>query len=293
MENKPRDLIVRSLNALADAPKTTTIESVLRHQAVTDLGRKGDGSLSEGQMLLLTTVVSIMQDDISNEIRNQRDVLLNELRAQRSVFVELSKSAAMSLIGFAKGGMFTAPKKDEDDARPVLIRALTWGNFFAGAAIVMVAIAGYTTHTYLAYKDLADVRKSEIERLSSEIGRMTSELVREKGKTQSQVDLIQEKDRTLYDRGSEITILKSRLEVKEVKEESELQKQLADAQIKAAYANAAAEKSGAQLPTLKERVATLIQVVKDKDDEIRRLTQANREKSEAIESLTYKLGAKS
>jgi len=285
-------LVVRSLDALAEIPKTTTLEQVAGHQAITDLGGREDGSLSDKQKLLVATAVSIMQDEISREIRNQRDILIEELRSQRSAFIEFSRSAAVGLLSFAKSGMFTAPKKDSNDDRPLLLRVFTWGNFFAGAAIVLVAVAGYTTHTYLAYKDLADVREKDIAHLTEDVKKQTAALEIEKGKNQSQADAIQDKDNTLAERSAEVTVLKSRLEVKEIKEESDLQKQLSDAQLTAANANATADKRKVEVSALRERLATLNQVVKDKDDEIRQLSAANRDKSRVIESLTDKLADK-
>lgn len=281
--------IESKLSVLENIPRQTTLARVQNSREVSSLGSRDDGSLSDNQKHLITTVVTFMQDEIAQELRTQRQILLNELEAQRSAFIEWSRSVALGIFSFAKTGMFTSPKADEDDARPFLLRVFTWGNFLSGSAIVLVAIAGFTTHTYLAYKELAEVKDKELSSLKLSFEKQGAALTAAQATGERESDKAAEKDKMLIEKQAEITVLKSQLELKEVKEESELQKQLSDALLKASQAQAAADKGKPEMQRLRDRIATLTQLKKDLEEEGENLRAENRQKAEAIESLTRKL----
>ncbi|SFV15595.1 hypothetical protein [Pseudoduganella namucuonensis] len=289
MNTSLTSIAIRSFDAAAEVPGITSIERILANPAVSRLGSKDDGSFSDKQLLLATTVVSVMQDDIAMELAKHRQTLINELQFQRSAFVDLSRSAAIGIMNFARTGMFTVPKNDTDDKRPLLLRVFTWGNFFAGSAIVLVAIAGFTTHTYLAFKELAEVREKELNVQKGIVAEQADNLTKEKNANQAKSEALTRSAQSLAEMTAQVTVLKSKLEVKVEKEETELQRQLVDAQIKAANAIANADKQKASQSYQKDQIALLRQTVADKEERISALEKETKDKSKAIESLTEKL----
>jgi len=289
MNDLQRVTFESKLAALERIPERTTLARVQDAEQVKALGSRADGSLSDNQNHLIATVVSFMQDEIANELKRQREILLEELHSQRSAFIEWSRSAAVGLFAFAKKGMFTSPKESKVDKRPLMLRVFTWGNFVSGAAILLVAIAGFTTHTYLAYKDLAEVREKELGTVKGTLEKQGADLTIAQASVDSLSDKVTERDKAIIEKEAEITVLKSQLELKEVKEESELQKQLSDALLKASEAQAAADKSKPEIGRLKGQIATLNQLKRDLEEDRMALLSENRQKAEAIDALTKKL----
>lgn len=289
LQKAQANALVAKFKQIEAVPRRTTLSRVHESPEVRALGNRDDGSLSENQQHLVATVVAFVQDDIIAELQGQRQVFIEELEAQRNAFVELTRATAVSVFQFARQGMFTSPKEDETDTRPLWRRIFTWGNFVSGSAVVLVAIAGFTTHTYLAYKERAEITSSALASLQVNYEKQSASLTAAQDKVQKLSGDLIEREKTLVEKQAAITVLNSQLEVKEVKEESELQKQLNDALLKASQAQADADKGRPEIKRLRDQVATLSQIRKDLEDERDSLRAENHEKAEAIDSLTKKL----
>jgi chromosome segregation ATPase len=185
--------------------------------------------------------------------------------------------------------MFTAPKEDEKDPRPLLIRMFTWGNFFAGSAALLVAIASPTTHTYLAYKDLADVREKELATRKTQYDKQSGLLASTQASVNTLSVQVKGRDESIIDYKTQVAVLNEKLKTKAVTADSELQKQLNEAIVRRMAAEAALEKGKPEIKRLNDQIDLLKQTASDRQDEIDRLSDEGHSKDEAIKSVTERL----
>lgn len=176
----------------------STVDEVYESPALLQATR--DGKLTNYQRGIVAVVVSIMQDRMINCYRETVDILEKELQEQRSSLAQMSQaftSGSLSLLQnawqapmFFVGGSPSREGGDDSGTHKTnkIASWLTWGNFSAMAAIVLLCVATFYTKAYSSWKERAegqagyvvdlekerDSLRENVDRLTAEVGEANS-----------------------------------------------------------------------------------------------------------------------
>ncbi len=152
-----------------------------------------DGQLTKPQRAAVTASASLMQDKIIRLMEGMVRILHEQ--TVRSDYLLLQEKQRSPVVQFLSSEMFHKGSKriedggedlEEDPAEGLITKTppkslLTWGNFLAAGAILLVAIAAIVTSAYANYKDLAESRLVTIGERDKEIADLTKDLAKAEG----------------------------------------------------------------------------------------------------------------
>ena len=175
----------------SDTSPGGTVDEILRHPQVKKHGLLG--RLSNSQQNLVTSVVSIMQDQVSSDAKQNADALKKIIIAEREALKSMSSSFAatakslykLPLLGQSKPeperSTYEASSfQDAHQAETIypatpppppptfLERFLTWGNMLACTAIILAVLVVKTSVETANYETQYRLSQENLERLSAD-----------------------------------------------------------------------------------------------------------------------------
>lgn len=176
----------------SDTPPGGTVDEILRHPQVKKHGLLG--RLSNSQQNLVTSVVSIMQDQVSSDAKQNADALKQIIIAEREALKSMSSSFAatakslykLPLLGQSKAeperSTYEASSfRDKDRAETIypaappppppptfFERFLTWGNMLAFTAIILAVLVVKTSVETANYETQYRLSQENLEKLNTD-----------------------------------------------------------------------------------------------------------------------------
>ena len=157
----------------SSAPQS--LANVIGNKLIREHANTKSGELSVAQKSLVSTTVSLMQDQVIQLVQDNNAFLREEAQLNRHMFVALAERTSdfrAQLVGLymtpfvASTGSTNASKKIQKG----LIRYLSWGNVLALVTAVLFAVSVYYTKAYSNYKDRVAVQSGEITSYKEQLG---------------------------------------------------------------------------------------------------------------------------
>jgi hypothetical protein len=204
----------------------STLEQILQNPAIT--GYASGDELSKPQRGLVATTVSLMQDLLIRQLKDQAEDLRASLEEQRVLLRAVTKLPG-AIATLYRMPMFQRERQPNERPAPRsrMAAIVTWGNFLAVAGLVIASVAIFFTKAYSSYKDRAESLSASLGDATSESKKLheekvslaaqlqaqlqrAGELVKDRDFWKTTADLrektVQDKDKELKDQASKIGV---------------------------------------------------------------------------------------